>query len=114
MKTILFAALIGAAFATGACAAEKKIVLIAGGASHGSGDHEHKAGCVLFQKCLAGVPGVKTEVFAGWPKEADALEGADAVVIYSDGGGGHPGIQGNRLQQLGAAMKKGAGFGCVH
>ncbi len=95
-------------------AAEKKIVLIAGGASHGSGDHEHRAGCLLFQKCLNGVPGVKAEVFSGWPKDPSAFEGAAAVVIYSDGGGGHPAIQGDRLQQLAAVMKKGVGFGCIH
>ena len=95
-------------------AADKRIVLIAGGASHGSGDHEHRAGCLLFQKCLNTIPGVKAEVFTGWPQDANAFDGAAAIVIYSDGGGGHPGIQGNRLQQLGNAIKNGAGFGCVH
>ena len=95
-------------------AADKRIVLIAGGASHGSGDHEHRAGCLLFQKCLNTIPGVKAEVFTGWPQDANALDGAAAIVIYSDGGGGHPGIQGNHLQQLGSAIKNGAGFGCVH
>ena len=95
-------------------AADKRIVLIAGGASHGSGDHEHRAGCLLFQKCLNTIPGVKAEVFTGWPQDANAFDGAAAIVIYSDGGGGHPGIQGNHLQQLGDAIKKGAGFGCVH
>lgn len=95
-------------------AADKRILLIAGGASHGSGDHEHKAGCLLFQKCLANVPGVKVDVSVGWPKEASAFDGVDAIVIYSDGGGGHPGIQGDRLKQLEAAINKGAGFGCIH
>jgi type 1 glutamine amidotransferase len=95
-------------------AADKRIILIAGGASHGSGDHEHSAGCLLFQKCLNTIPGVKAEVFTGWPQDANAFDGAAAIVIYSDGGGGHPGIQGNRLQQLGDAIKKGTGFGCVH
>jgi len=95
-------------------AADKRIILIAGGASHGSGDHEHRAGCLLFQKCLNTIPGVKAEVFTGWPQDANAFDGAAAIVIYSDGGGGHPGIQGNHLQQLGDAIKKGAGFGCVH
>jgi len=95
-------------------AADKRIVLVAGGASHGSGDHEHQAGCLLFQKCLNTVAGVKAEVFTGWPQDARAFDGAAAVVIYSDGGGGHPGVQGDRLQQLAAAVKQGTGFGCVH
>lgn len=114
MKTISLTLTVLTAAALSASAADKKIVLIAGGASHGSGDHEHNAGCQLFAKCLSGVPGIKTEVHAGWPKAADALDGADAIVIYSDGGGGHPGIQGDRLKQLEAAISKGAGFGCVH
>lgn len=96
------------------CAADKRIVLIAGGPSHGPGDHEHRAGCLLFQKCLSSVSGVKVEVHSGWPPAANALDGADAIVIYSDGGGGHPGLQGDHLQQLGEAMKNGAGLGCVH
>ena len=40
-------------------AADKKIVLIAGKPSHGPGEHEHNAGLLLFQKCLASVPGIK-------------------------------------------------------
>lgn len=106
--------LTASALVSAASAADKNILLIPGGASHGSGDHEHKAGCLLFAKCLNTVPGIKTEVSAGWPKEASAFDGVDAVVIYSDGGGGHPGIQGNRLPQLAELMKKGVGFGCVH
>jgi type 1 glutamine amidotransferase len=35
-------------------------------------------------------------------------------VIYSDGGGGHPFIQQDRLKVLGDLMKKGVGLGCVH
>jgi type 1 glutamine amidotransferase len=112
LTTICGTLLVGAALTVNA--ADKRIVLIAGGASHGPGDHEHRAGCLLFKKCLETVPGVKAEVFAGWPKEAGALEGADAIVIYSDGGGGHPAIQGDRLKQLEAAVKKGAGVGFVH
>jgi type 1 glutamine amidotransferase len=114
MKRILYLATAVAIAQLSSLAADKKIVLIAGGASHGSGDHEHRAGCLLFQKCLNTIPGVKTEVFTGWPQDPKALEGAAAIVIYSDGGGGHPGIQGDHLQQLSKAIKNGAGFGCVH
>lgn len=92
----------------------KRIVLIPGGASHGSGDHEHRAGCLLFAKCLAGVPGVEVITTSGWPTEPSVLAGADAIVIYSDGGGGHPAIQGDRLGQLASAIEAGAGLGAVH
>jgi type 1 glutamine amidotransferase len=92
----------------------KRVVLIPGSPSHGRGDHEHQAGCLLFAKCLSAVPGVEVVTTEGWPTASDALEGADAIVIYSDGGGGHPAIQGERLAQLGAAMEAGAGLGCIH
>jgi type 1 glutamine amidotransferase len=96
-------------------AADKKIVLIAGTPSHGPGQHEHRAGCLLLEKCLNAVPGITSTVHSnGWPKSADAFDGADAIVIYSDGGGGHPAIKPDRLQLLGGLMKKGVGLGCIH
>lgn len=113
MKTALGVLFMGLALAT--YGADKKIVFIAGKPSHGPGDHEHRAGCLLLQKCLSGIPGITSVVYSnGWPSEANAFDGADAVVIFSDGGGGHPAIQGNRLQVLGDLMKKGVGFGCIH
>ena len=75
--------------------ADKRIVLIAGGPSHGKGEHEFRAGCLLLKKCLDQVPGVISAVYTnGWPakmvngKRVDdnsALEGADAIFIYCDG-----------------------------
>ena len=38
--------------------ADKRIVLIAGRPSHPPGMHEFRAGCLLFQKALASVPGL--------------------------------------------------------
>jgi type 1 glutamine amidotransferase len=42
------------------------------------------------------------------------FEGAATVVLYSDGGGGHPALQDDRLQQLDRLMKKGVGLVCIH
>ena len=108
----------------GALAADKKIVLIAGKPSHGPGAHEHRAGCLLLQKCLAGFPGVKVFVYdGGWPtKQVDGqtvdndavLEDADAIVIYSDGGAKHPALVGEHLATLGRQIKRGAGLGALH
>jgi type 1 glutamine amidotransferase len=105
--------LIVAMIAAISCAADTKIVLIAGRPSHPPGQHEHNAGVLLFKKCLAGVPGVNIETHLNgeWPASFD---GAAAIIIYSDGGGGHPALQNDRLDQLGALMKKGVGFGCIH
>ena len=95
--------------------AEKKVVLLAGPPSHGPGEHEHRAGCLLLKSCLGKVAGVTSEVYSnGWPSDEKVLEGADTIVLYSDGGGGHPALQGDHLQRLGELMKKGIGLVCIH
>jgi type 1 glutamine amidotransferase len=96
-------------------AADKKIVFLAGPPSHGPGDHEHRAGCLLLSRCINQVPGVTSVVYSnGWPTEVTAFEGADAVIIYSDGGGGHPAIRPERLQVLNELMNRGVGLGLLH
>ncbi|HEX5222999.1 MAG TPA: ThuA domain-containing protein [Verrucomicrobiae bacterium] len=116
MKKILMgvvAALTLAAVNSGA--ADKKIVFIAGKPSHGPGQHEHRAGCLLLQSCLKDVPGVTSVVYSnGWPADARALEGAATIVIYADGGGGHPFLQADRLKTIGALMDKGVGLVAIH
>ncbi|HVY68972.1 MAG TPA: ThuA domain-containing protein, partial [Verrucomicrobiae bacterium] len=93
-----------------------KIVFIAGPPSHGPGEHEHRAGCLLLQACLQGVPGVTTEVYSnGWPANPDdAFAGAATIVVYSDGGPGHPLLQDDHLAKIGALMNKGVGLVCLH
>lgn len=92
-----------------------KVVFIAGRPSHGPGEHEHRAGSLLLSKCLEKVPGVTSVVYSnGWPSGADAFQGAAAIVIYADGGGGHPAIQSGHLKTLGELMQKGVGLGCIH
>ncbi|MBI3880201.1 MAG: NPCBM/NEW2 domain-containing protein [Verrucomicrobia bacterium] len=96
-------------------AADKKIVLLAGHASHGSGQHEFRAGCLLLKKCLDQVPGINAVVIeSGWPADESVFNGADAVFIYSDGGGSHFAIKPERLAVLDALVKKGVGLGCAH
>jgi type 1 glutamine amidotransferase len=96
-------------------AADKRILLIAGKPSHGPGEHEFRAGCLLLKKCLDPVPGVQVEVYTnGWPGSDSVFEGADAVVIYSDGGAGNPAIQGNRIQLIDGLAKRGVGLGFMH
>jgi type 1 glutamine amidotransferase len=50
----------------------------------------------------------------GWPTDASALSDASAIVIYSDGGGGHPFLQSDRLKTIGALMDKGVGLVAIH
>jgi type 1 glutamine amidotransferase len=111
---------------------KKKVVFVAGKPSHGYGSHEHNAGSLLLKKCLdESHPGILSTVYqSGWPwrrskpdgaKERDNLRGADdlsafdnadAVVIYCDGGGGHPARM--HLEGFDKLMKKGVGLGCIH
>lgn len=108
--------LLGVLSAGDSLAADKKIVFVAGRPSHGPGEHEHRAGCLLLKSCLDKVPGVTSVVYTnGWPDDpATAFDGAAAVVVYADGGGGHPFLQGDRLQTIGALMDKGVGLAAIH
>ena len=115
---LLFCAAMGAsaipAYAEGA---KKNVLMIAGRLSHGPGEHEHNAGVQLLAKCLgqgaADRVDVKFHLNGEWPS-ADELAKADTVVIYSDGGAGHPALQADHLDQLGREMKRGCGFVCLH
>jgi len=114
MRTSLWIGLV-LSLAVSAFAEDKRILLIAGRPSHGPGDHEFRAGCLLLQKCLQGYPGVVTEVYSnGWPSSDSVFEGAAAVLIYADGGGGHPAIQQQRVKLLDGLAAKGVGIGCAH
>ena len=93
MKKIVMGLLLTSVLsAVNSVAADIKIVFIAGRPSHGPGEHEHRAGCLLLKSCLENVKGVTAVVYSnGWPDDATAaFNGAAAVVVYADGGGGHP------------------------
>ncbi|KAF0180825.1 MAG: membrane-bound dehydrogenase domain-containing protein [Limisphaerales bacterium] len=115
-RPLLLAAFVFAAALT-ALAADKprKLVIIAGKPSHPPLMHEFRAGSLLLEKCLRGVPGLAVEVHTnGWVSDEKVFAGADAVFIYADGGGGHPAVQGNHKETLAALIKRGVGFGCGH
>lgn len=105
-------------------AADRKLVMIAGPVSHPPLMHEFKAGSMLLQKRLENVPGLKTVLVTnGWPtkmvegKRVDdnsVFDGADAIFIYSDGGGNHLAVKPDRLEFLRGLMKQGVSLGCAH
>jgi type 1 glutamine amidotransferase len=99
-----------------ASGAAKRVVLVAGRPSHPPGAHEHNAGVALFKRCLDEIPGIEAVArFNGWPADsATVFEGADAVLIYADGGNGHPAIQGNRLQLMERLASRGTGMVMIH
>ena len=93
----------------------KKIVFVAGKPSSGPGDHEHRAGSLLLQKSLANVPNLQTLVVSnGWPSDESVFNGVSAIVMYCDGGHGHPAVQDNHLKVLGKHMTAGVGLVCLH
>lgn len=94
--------------------AKKKIVLVAGKPSHGPGEHEHRAGCMLLADQLnkSGLPVEAIVTTNGWPQDDSIFDGASAVVIYSDGGGGHPAMA--HLDELQKLTKQGVSIGCIH
>lgn len=92
-----------------------KIVLVAGKASHGPGDHEFFAGTALLCKMLQQTPGVFPVMARdGWPKNEKIFEGAKSTVFFMDGRNGHPIIKPERMQMLQQLMDKGAGFVNLH
>ena len=92
----------------------KKIVLVAGPPSHGYGGHEHNAGCLLLANRLNEiVPQVYAAVYTnGWPKDPTALDNADVLAIFCDGGGGHVAMR--HLDEVDELAKKGGGIAMLH
>lgn len=95
-------------------AEKKKVLFIAGRPSHGFGAHEHKAGCMLLAKALdeSGLPVETKVVTGGWPKDESVLRDADCIVMYADGGGGHPANR--HLPTIDKLAGRGVGIVCVH
>ncbi|MFT5129216.1 MAG: putative membrane-bound dehydrogenase-like protein [Rhodothermales bacterium] len=92
----------------------KKVVFVAGRASHGQGAHEHRAGSMLLARLLnENVPEIKAEVVTeGWPADTTVFDGAAAVIIYCDGGGGH--VVNPHIDRFDKLMKAGVGLACLH
>ena len=92
---------------------KKRIVFLAGKPSHGYGAHEFYAGCSLLAGVLRKNPGYSCDVVRnGYPRDATLLEGADAIVVYCDGGAGHPLIP--QLEEFDAHMNRTVGLACLH
>lgn len=90
-----------------------KVVLIAGQASHGHGDHEHPGGCRLFADLLNRyVDGIEAVVSLGWPSDPKVLNDATSIVVYSDGGAGHLIIP--HLDEVAELMKRGVSLAMLH
>jgi type 1 glutamine amidotransferase len=94
--------------------AANKIVFVAGKPSHGPGQHEHRAGCMLLADQLnkSGLPVDAVVTTNGWPEDESIFDGAAAIVIYADGGPRHPAMK--HLDTLKSLAANGVGIGCIH
>jgi type 1 glutamine amidotransferase len=92
-----------------------KVVLVAGRASHGPGDHEFFAGCAILMNLLKQTPGVFPVMARdGWPKDPRTFENAKALVFYMDGGSRHPIIEKGHREVVQKLVDQGVGFVNLH
>ncbi len=92
----------------------KKVVFIGGVKSHGYGSHEHTAGIKLLTDALERhFPAIHpVAYFDGHPADSSALDNADAVVLYSNGGLRHPWL--GAIRQIDDLADRTAGIGAIH
>ena len=92
----------------------RKICLVAGKDSHGRDAHAHGPGLhFLRDELTAHAPGVEVALHkGGWPQDPAFFEGADAIVIYCDGGRRH--VTMNHRDALDTMAAAGVGIGCIH
>ena len=95
-------------------AGKKKVVLIGGRKSHGYGAHEHNAGVDLLAGALnENHPGIHAVAYHdGNPADPTALDNADAVIVYADGGSRHPWL--SYMRNIDQAARRGVGIGALH
>jgi len=93
----------------------KRLLIVAGHKSHGPGDHEFFAGSAILMDLLKQNPGVFPIMTRdGWPKNENLLDSADCIVLYMDGGGGHPAIRPERMKLVQKQLDRGAGWVNIH
>lgn len=94
----------------------KRILIVAGRVSHGPGDHEFFAGSAILVNLLKQTDGVFPIMARdGWPKNEKLFETADCIVMYMDGGGGHPAIQNpERMALIQKQLDRGCGWVNIH
>jgi type 1 glutamine amidotransferase len=99
--------------AAGADAPTTKILLIGKSPDHPYGSHMYMHTCALLARCLERTPGVTAVVSNGWPRDAAALEGVRAVVLYCSPGAEFL-LEGPQREQVDRMMKSGVGLVTIH
>jgi quercetin dioxygenase-like cupin family protein len=95
----------------------RKIVLIGGAKSEGSGRHDYPNAIRVLERLLRSspeLPDLDIESHPdGWPADS-ALDRASAVVLYFDGLDNHPLLATERRERFEAAMRAGVGLVVLH
>jgi type 1 glutamine amidotransferase len=94
---------------------KKKILFLAGRQSHGPGQHEHKAGCLLLARCLnesGGDVTAQVTTDGQWPQPWVGYDKPDSVVMYCDGYRSH--LAKNHQDKIQALVDQGVGVACLH
>lgn len=116
MRTTMFGLVIILTCLSMACVqAKTRVVMIAGEPSHPSGQHEFNAGSILIARALneqSGLPVHVDVIHNGWPKDESVLEGAAALIIYSDGNARHPTF--GHEETVDRLVGEGMGLMCMH
>jgi hypothetical protein len=119
VAAIALAALVIAQCVTlAALGADTRVVVIVGPSNHPPGTHEVAAGGRLIAWALenmANVPGVKADLFYGWPRDRQPLDSAAAIVFIGDIF--PPQRMDDRaavLKDVGRLMQSGTGIVCIH
>lgn len=92
----------------------KRVLVVAGRQSHGPGDHEFFAGSAILCDLLKQNGVFPIMARDGWPKNEKLFDTADCVVMYMDGGGGHPAIKPERMKIIQKQLDRGAGWVNLH
>ena len=93
----------------------KRVLIVAGRESHGPGDHEFFAGsAILFELLKQNKGDFPIMARDGWPKNEKLFDTADCIVMYMDGGGGHPAIKPERMAIIQKQLDRGAGWVNIH
>ena len=95
-------------------AQDKKVVFIPGPDSHGYGSHAHVGGVkLLADQINKHVPGLSaTALEPGWPRDKTVFDGAAAIIVFSDGGGGS--MLAQNVKAVEELVEKGVGIGIIH
>lgn len=94
----------------------KRVLIVAGRQSHGPAEHEFFAGSAILMNLLKQTPDVFPIMARdGWPKNEKLFDTADCIVMYMDGGGGHPAIANpERIMLIQKQLDRGAGWVNLH